>query len=272
MGSVRGFLGLCVFLIFALLLWISAAEEEPQLTGEQWKQKGDEAFKHRMYEVATDHYSKAIEAEPENYLYYYQRALVLTFRGRSHLAIEDFNSVLALNPTHSSSLLKRAQLHLDNANFDAAEEDFQTALTLKANTKAEEGLNQVRAVKVAIRKAEQLTSESQWDTAAAAWAEVISYSSTTERFLLSRVECLMHIQSYGEALSEAVRALRLNPRSMDCHLSIGEIYYQQGDYENAFTYYKKALKFDPENPRVVKSVKKNQKDQQCYCCPGISSQ
>ena len=79
-----------------------AAEEEQRLTAEQWKAKGDEAFKLRMYEAATEHYSHAIEEEPENYLYYYQRALVLTFRGRSHLAIEDFNSVLALNPAHSS--------------------------------------------------------------------------------------------------------------------------------------------------------------------------
>ena len=113
----------------------------------------------------------------------------------------------------------------------------------------------MRNVKVALHKAQQLTGEEQWESAAAAWADVISFSSTTERFLLSRVECLMHIQSYGDALSEAVRALRLNPRSMDCHLLIGEIYYQQGDYENALAYYKKALKFDPENPKVVKSVK-----------------
>ena len=54
----------------------------------------------KSFDIATDCYTKAIEADPENYLYYYQRALVFTFRGRSSLAISDYNSVLSLNPSH----------------------------------------------------------------------------------------------------------------------------------------------------------------------------
>ena len=72
------------------------------MTATQWKEKGDEAFKLKRFDVATDHYTKALETDPTNFLYFYQRALVLTFRGRSHLAIADYDSVLRLNPSHAA--------------------------------------------------------------------------------------------------------------------------------------------------------------------------
>jgi len=53
-----------------------------------------------MLDKATEHYSKAIELEPANYLYYYSRALVFTSRGRYNLAIADYTTTIELNPTH----------------------------------------------------------------------------------------------------------------------------------------------------------------------------
>lgn len=69
----------------------------------------------------------------------------------------------------------------------------------------------------------------------------------------------MQIGAFGDALSEVFRALRLNPRSMESHTLLGDIYIHQGEYSNALASFKKALKFDPENTKIGKSIKRAKK-------------
>merc|ERR1712137_1321612 len=94
-----------ILLLISVLVYLSISTQgETTLTAKEWKEKGDESFRLKSYDKATEYYTNAIDTDPENYLYYYQRALVWTFRGRSNLAISDFDSVLKLNPTHLTSL------------------------------------------------------------------------------------------------------------------------------------------------------------------------
>lgn len=104
-------------------------------------------------------------------------------------------------------------------------------------------------------KAKSLTEAGAYEQAAEAWKVVLEFSPTTESYLLERVRCLIEIKSYGDALSEAVRALRTNPRSMEILMIIGDVAAYQGDFDTALVYYKKALKYDPEGPVIVKKLK-----------------
>lgn len=115
-------------------------------------------------------------------------------------------------------------------------------------------LNTVRKAKKALDRALKL-KESKNQEAVDAWTEVLTFTPDCERYILEKVEALIAIGSYGDALSEGVKALRTNPKSMNTLMLLGEISTLQGDYESGLVYFKKAIKFDPEGKEVKAKLK-----------------
>jgi len=119
-------------------------------------------------------------------------------------------------------------------------------------------LNTVRKAKKALDRALKL-KESKNQEAVDAWTEVLTFTPDCERYILEKVEALIAIGSYGDALSEGVKALRTNPKSMNTLMLLGEISTLQGDYESGLVYFKKAIKFDPEGKEVKAKLKATKK-------------
>ena len=42
----------------------------------------------------------------------------------------------------------------------------------------------------------------------------------------------------------------MNPKDIDIYISLGSIFYEKGDYENALNIYRIALEIDPKNSRI----------------------
>lgn len=79
------------------------AVQEPiiQLTGSQFNHDGDDKMSRGNYRSAWESYTKAIELEPGNPLYYYNRGLVLAAMERYDEAINDYTKAFSINPAIS---------------------------------------------------------------------------------------------------------------------------------------------------------------------------
>lgn len=238
---------------------------EEVLTAEQWKQKADQEFSSKNFDTAIEYYGKAIEADPKNYLYFYQRGLVYTYRRRATLALKDFSSVLQLNPDHVASLTSRAKLYLELGYLGEAKADYEKIKSLpgsKADV-ATQGLANIAAITPALREARDATANKNWQAALGNWNTVLDVASSSEEFLLARATCLFELGNYQESVIDTMHVLRVNPKSLDAMWLQGQASFNMQDFPTAIEAYKRALKLDPENKKfssaskLTKRVKNN---------------
>jgi tetratricopeptide (TPR) repeat protein len=71
----------------------------PQEAAAQAKDRGNEAFKKKLYQQAVDHYSTAIKLDPSNHLYYSNRSAAYDKMGEYNNMIRDARKCIELNPT-----------------------------------------------------------------------------------------------------------------------------------------------------------------------------
>jgi DnaJ homolog subfamily C member 3 len=68
-----------------------------------------------------------LETDDKNYLSYYKRALSYLGLSRYHSALEDLNSVLAIQPDFSAALLQRGKILTWQGDFTKAVQDLRHA-------------------------------------------------------------------------------------------------------------------------------------------------
>ena len=107
--------------------------------------------------------------------------------------------------------------------------------------------------------AESFIEKKKYNEAIDALTKAIEISKESESFLLKRAECYIEISDYDNALSDAVHLSRLNPSSIDAHYIRGLANYHTGEYSSAIDSFKKALKIDPEDKKVINAQKKVKK-------------
>ena len=73
------------------------ADLSPLMSGEEWKEKANNFYKDKEYRKAIDAYSNAIEFNPENALYYLNRAAASLMLFLFRDAITDCDKVILLN-------------------------------------------------------------------------------------------------------------------------------------------------------------------------------
>jgi tetratricopeptide (TPR) repeat protein len=90
---------------------------------------------HRVgrYEDAVAAFSVCVGGGPDIAGCYYNRALALAALGRTRQALNDYDRVLQLDPTHAAAALNRGALYLQEGRHEQAMADFRRALELGAD-------------------------------------------------------------------------------------------------------------------------------------------
>lgn len=95
--------------------------EEQKEEAEQFKLKGNECFKRKVYEKAIEWYSKAIQLDGTQYIYWSNRSASYIGIKEYHKALEDAERCIQLNPTWPKSFYRAAvALSLLGSYEDAA--------------------------------------------------------------------------------------------------------------------------------------------------------
>jgi mitochondrial import receptor subunit TOM70 len=167
---------------------------------------------HRELEQAADAYAKCSAMEPQNALILVKQAGVQTDHHEQEKALEFFAAALALDPTSTDALFHRANLYMLQGKSDEAKSDLEACLKSRPNhVMARLRLASIlSAMQDAVRAREQLDLAEQ------------------------------SLGSSGDANTSMTAAEILSYR--------GELFFTQGEMQEARHHFEKAIAMDPSNP------------------------
>ncbi|KAJ0488125.1 putative protein-serine/threonine phosphatase [Helianthus annuus] len=113
------------FLSVLFIMPTMAAEKSDVLLAEQIKQAANEAFKANKFSQAIDLYTKAIELNGQNYVYWANRAFSHTKLEEYGSAIQDASRAIDIDPKYSKGYSRRGAAYLSMGKFKDALKDFQ---------------------------------------------------------------------------------------------------------------------------------------------------
>ena len=115
--------------------------------GEKEKNLGNKCFMAKKYDQAVQHYSNALQLDPQNPIYLSNRAMSYLKLGAYQEAEEDCTRALELDSCLVKALLRRGAARVALAQFQAAKSDFERVLVLEPqNKQAREELKNVIAL------------------------------------------------------------------------------------------------------------------------------
>ncbi len=99
-----------------------------------------------------------------------------------------------------------------------------------------------------------------YDKALACIDSAIKYSPKDYKVVFDKGAILYNAGHKNEGISFFKEALKLNPQNINAYLTLAECYTALKDYDNAIVYLKMGLKIDPENKDIQDKIAKCNKD------------
>mmetsp|Transcript_2337 Transcript_2337/g.8444 ORF Transcript_2337/g.8444 Transcript_2337/m.8444 type:complete len:138 (+) Transcript_2337:352-765(+) len=99
--------------------------EERYELAEKYKSEANAAFQAKRYVQAIDSYSRAIEINPGNAVYYSNRAFAQLRLENYGAAIDDATTAIHLDPTFIKGYYRRGSAYLGLGNFTEGLKDFK---------------------------------------------------------------------------------------------------------------------------------------------------
>ncbi|TKY86419.1 hypothetical protein EX895_004568 [Sporisorium graminicola] len=109
----------------------SAAASDPVLANEHLTQ-ANAALQSRRYQDALSSFDLALQADPSSWLTYYRRATAQLSLGRTSAALQDYQSLLELNPKFDKAYLQQAKVYLKEGDYDKAKKALKSYDSVRA--------------------------------------------------------------------------------------------------------------------------------------------
>ena len=111
-------------------------EEEWKVQSENFKNLGNEAFQKGEIEVAIDYYSRAIELDPENYVFYSNRSAAYMKNDSKSKALKDAEKCVELAPNWSKGYNRLGAAQQALKRYEAAIESFKKSIQYDNNNQS----------------------------------------------------------------------------------------------------------------------------------------
>ncbi|GMM29576.1 Hsp90 cochaperone [Martiniozyma asiatica (nom. inval.)] len=118
------------------------------MSSEEYKQKGNDAFRLKNFPEAIEHFTKAIELDGSNHVLFSNRSACYASLHKYLDALKDAEKCVQINPSWAKGYNRVAAAEFGLGDFDEAKKAYEEALRLDpANAMAKEGLNSVQDAK-----------------------------------------------------------------------------------------------------------------------------
>lgn len=112
------------------------ASPEAKAEAEKYKNEGNALVKAEKLEEAINNYTKAIELDGRNAVYYCNRAAVYSKLGDHQQAIKDCNTALSIDPMYSKAYGRLGLAYSSLDRHKEAKESYQKALVLEPDNES----------------------------------------------------------------------------------------------------------------------------------------
>lgn len=109
----------------------SSLSDEQVAESEHLKNEGNRLMKEEKYLEATQMYTKAIQIDPRNPIFYCNRAAAWTRIGDYDKSISDANLSLRYNPRYSKAFVRQGDAYFRMEKFKEAADAYQKAIAIE---------------------------------------------------------------------------------------------------------------------------------------------
>jgi len=189
---------------------------------------------------ALEDYNLAILLDPNNHLYYHNKAIAIAQMGNLKGAIENFKKALELNPKDLQIYHNLGAAYVEIGELDRAIKLFSQALKLYSQDyQIYQNLGVVR-FKAGDRQG-----------AIADYNQAIKINPNKTEAYYNRGIAHRFLGDNQDAINDFSTVLQLNPKVVDAYTQRGIVRFEMKDIEGATADFNEAIKLNPKHPEAI---------------------
>jgi len=245
---------------------------------EDFKNKGNEAYKKKEFDDALKLYDQALQIEPSNIVYLTNKAAAHFEMGKLDECIADCEKAIDEGRKQRADykLIAKAYSRMGNAylkmeDYSKALEAYNKSLTedrtpqtLELVHKTEK-LKQEQEKKAYINpqlsiehkdKGNQWFKEGKFPEAVKEYSEAIKRNPDDHVLYSNRAACYTKLAAYGEGLKDCETCIRIKPDFVKIYSRKGHLHFFLKEYPKALEAYDQGLKVEPNNEECSEGARR----------------
>ena len=196
---------------------------------------GEDYAKKKEWGNALKNYTRAIELNPNNPVYYFARGNAKYDLGEYRAAIDDYNKAISLDPNNSATYNNRGNAKSNLGEHPAAIDDFNKALEINPNDAV--AYNNRGAAKSDLR---------EYQAAIDDFNKALEINPNYAEAYNNRGATQGNLGEYESAIDDFNKAIKINPNYAEAYYNRGITKHRLGDKAGAKADYHKANQLDPQ--------------------------
>ncbi|KAE9596787.1 hypothetical protein Lal_00008008 [Lupinus albus] len=254
--------------------------KERKVQSQKEKEAGNAAYKKKNFDIAIQHYSKALELDDEDISYLTNRAAVYLEMGKYEECMKDCDKAVERGRELRSDykMIARALTRKGNAlvklakcskDYDPAIETYQKALTEHRNPDTLKKLNEAEKAKKELEQQEyfdpkladeerekgnEFFKQQKYPEAIKHYTESLRRNPKDPRTYSNRAACYTKLGAMPEGLKDAEKCIELDPTFVKGYTRKGAVQFFMKEHEKALETYREGLKHDPNNQEMLDGI------------------
>jgi tetratricopeptide (TPR) repeat protein len=205
-----------------------------------WYGAGTVYYYLQMYDSSRFYLSRAININPMDPDFYYQRAMARNLSGDALGALKDLNFCIELDTMHLEAFLERGRIYLNFDEIDSAFDDLFEAYAI--DTTHLDVLGEIGNLYL---------SELMFEDAIDAYSAILEIDRFSDIALYNLGLAYLYHEDAFNALKNFQKAIEIAPEEVNYHLGKANAYLQMKDEKNAIESFLFAVELDENNMEAV---------------------
>ena len=185
---------------------------------------------------AIEHYSRAIEFNPQMVAAYYNRGTCYAYQNKYDRAISDYDKVIELDPDDAAAYHNRGTCYRSKGEYDRAIIDYDKAIELEPDDAA-----------AYYNRGACYFYLNKYDRAIVDYDKAIKLKPDYTAAYYNRGTCYYDKSEYDRAIVDYDKAIELEPDDAAAYYNRGHCYHDKGEYDRAIVDYDKAIELEPDD-------------------------
>ena len=225
--------------------------ESPQ----DYYRRGAQYYNDGKYNMALEHYSRAIKLKPDYLEAYIARGTIYSLKGKNEEAVSDFSRVVELKIDSVEGYSGRAMAYSAIGDYDRAIQDLDKTIELTPTStttiSAEEYLDSFIPdapdyVGNYIKRGNAYLDKKLPDMAIRDYTKIIELRPGNQYFYTLRGAAYRLKGDYPNAILDYTSAIKLSSNTVSNYSNRGDVYYAKGDFDAAIKDYSKVISLFPK--------------------------